>query len=489
MTTSASRSNLLADLPDGVAPPRVRPRRFPETTGRQLRARAYKILRVSATHFAPLAYKAARKQPIAETAFARPLRMTFEDLGTTFMKFGQLIGSAPGVFGDEVADEFRSCLDTGPAVPFDLVRDIIEDELGMALEEAFADFDPEPIGRASIAVVHRATTHDGRDVAVKVLRPGVERRVAIDLDLLQPLLDFVARQTGEQSAGSLLQMFDGFRAQMGEELDLRNEARAMAHYRGLLEVVDLPLIHVPEPFFDLSGSRVLTMEFVEGVPIDDLASIADFDYDPRPVVHQVVQGFLLTAIKWGNFHGDIHAGNLLLMPDGRVGVIDWGIVGRLDAGTHHFFRRMIGAALGDETAWVDIAGHIQNVYGPVIKEGLGLDDDQIVGFIRSMMEPVLTRPFGEVSLADLMMAPQQQVQKARGIEAQDRSLGTILKRFREQRALRAKAEDYGGYDSDFDRGTFLLSKQLMYFERYGKMYLTDVSLFEDREFFEALLAE
>jgi len=369
------------------------------------------------------------------------------------------------------------------------VRHIIEDELGMTVEEAYASFDPEPIGRASIAVVHRATTHDGRDVAVKVLRPGVERRVAIDLDLLQPLLDFVVRQTGEQSAGSRLQMFDGFRAQMGEELDLRNEARAMAHYRYLLELVDLPLIHVPEPFFDLSSSRVLTMEFVNGVPIDDLASIADFDYDPRPVVHQVVQGFLLTAIKWGNFHGDIHAGNLLLMPDGRVGVIDWGIVGRLDAETHHFFRRLIGAALGDETAWTDIAEHIQRVYGPVIKEGPGLDDDQIVGFVRSMMEPVLTRPFGEVSLADLMMAPQQQVQRARGIEAQDRSFRTIFKRFGEQRALRAKAEDYGGYDSDFDRGTFLLSKQLMYFERYGKLYPTDVSLFEDREFFSVLLAE
>jgi len=488
-TSAPIRPHPAANLPDGIDPPRVHPRRLPETTGRQLRGRAYKIARVSATHFAPLAYRAARKQPINETAYARPLRQTFEDLGTTFMKFGQLIGSAPGVFGDEVADEFRSCLDTGPAVPFEKVRHIIEDELGMALEEAFASFDPEPIGRASIAVVHRATTHDGRDVAVKVLRPGVERRVAIDLDLLQPLLDFVVRQTGEQSAGSLLQMFDGFRAQMGEELDLRNEARAMAHYRYLLELVDLPLIHVPEPFFDLSSSRVLTMEFVNGVPIDDLASIADFDYDPRPVVHQVVQGFLLTAIKWGNFHGDIHAGNLLLMPDGRVGVIDWGIVGRLDADTHHFFRRLIGAALGDETAWTDIAEHIQRVYGPVIKEGLGLEDDQIVGFVRSMMEPVLTRPFGEVSLADLMMAPQQQVQRARGIEAHDRSFGTIFKRFREQRALRAKAEDFGGYDSDFDRGTFLLSKQLMYFERYGKLYLTDVSLFEDREFFSVLLAE
>jgi aarF domain-containing kinase len=478
-----------ANLPEGLEPPRVHPRRFPDTTGRQLRARAYKITRVGLTHFGPLAYRAARKQPIGETDYARPLRLTFEDLGTTFMKFGQLIGSAPGVFGDEVADEFRSCLDTGPAVPFDQVRHAIEDELGMSLEEAYASFDPEPIGRASIAVVHRATTHDGEDVAVKVLRPGVERRVAIDLDLLQPLLDFVARNTGEQAAGSLLQMFDGFRAQMGEELDLRNEARAMAHYRHLLEFVDLPLIYVPRPLFELSSGRVLTMEFINGVPIDDLAAVGTFDYDPRPVVEQVVQGFLLTAIKWGNFHGDIHAGNLLLMPDGRIGVIDWGIVGRLDADTHHFFRRLIGAALGDESAWIDIAAHIQRVYGPVIKEGLGLDDDQIVGFIRTMMEPVLTRPFGEVSLADLMMAPQQQVQKARGIEAQDRSITTIFKRFRQQRALRAKAEDYGGYDSDFDRGTFLLSKQLMYFERYGKMYLKDASLFEDREFFEILLAD
>lgn len=477
------------NLPDDVEPPRVHPRRFPETTGRQLRRRAYKIARVSATHFAPLAYRAVRKKPISETAYARPLRLTFEDLGTTFMKFGQLIGSAPGVFGDEVADEFRSCLDTGPAVPLDQVRNIIEDELGMDLGEAFASFEPDPIGRASIAVVHRAKTHDGSDVAVKVLRPGVERRVAIDLDLLQPLLDFVARNTGEQAAGSLLQMFDGFRAQMGEELDLRNEARAMHHYRALLDLVDLPLIHVPEPIFELSASRVLTMEFVNGVPIDDLASIGEYDYDPRPVVEQVVQGFLLTAIKWGNFHGDIHAGNLLLMPDGRVGVIDWGIVGRLDADTHHFFRRLIGAALGDETAWEDIAGHIQNVYGPVIKEGLGLDDEQLVGFIRTMMEPVLTKPFGEVSLADLMMAPQQQVQQARGIEAQDRSVGTIIRRFRTQRQLRAKAADYGGYGTDFDRGTFLLTKQLMYFERYGKMYLKDVSLFEDREFFEVLLNE
>ncbi|MCU0269231.1 MAG: AarF/UbiB family protein [Acidimicrobiales bacterium] len=475
--------------PEHLVAPRVFPRRFPDTTGRQLRARAWQIGRVTTRHFAPLAYRAARHQAIPENAFARPLRLTFEELGTTFMKFGQLVGSAPGVFGEEVANEFRSCLDTGPAVSFEQVRHVIEDDLGRYLEDCFAHVDPEPIGRASIAVVHRATTHDGRDVAVKVLRPGIERRVAIDLDLLEPLLDFVARQTGEQIAGSLLQMFDGFRAQMGEELDLRNEARAMAHYRVLLSLVDLPLVTVPEPLPELSGSRVLTMEFIDGVPVDDLSTIADFGHDPRPVVQQVVQAFLMTAIRWGNFHGDVHAGNLLFMPDGRIGVIDWGIVGRLDPQTHHFFRRMIAAALGDDSAWVDIAAHITRTYGPAIREGLGMDDDQLVHFVRSVMEPVLTRPFGDVSLAEMMQAPQQQVAKARGLEAQRLSVGAIVKRFREQRRLRAMVEDHGGVASEFDRGTFLLTKQLMYFERYGKMYLSDVSLFHDREFFAVLLEE
>jgi aarF domain-containing kinase len=490
MTTTGERAEAgAAARLAGLSSPRVFPRRLPTTRARQLRGRAQQIAWVTAKHFTPLAVRAARHKPVGDSAFARPLRLSFEELGTTFMKFGQLIGSAPGVFGDDVADEFRSCLDTGRPVPFEQVRQVIEDDLGMPLEEAFAHIDPEPIGRASIAVVHRARTHDGRDVAVKVLRPGIERRVAIDLDLLQPLLELVVRQTGDQAAGSLLSMFDGFRAQMGEELDLRNEARAMAHYRELLALVELPLVTVPEPHPDLSGSRVLTMQFLDGVPIDDLASISELGYDPRPVVQQVVQGFLLTAIRWGTFHGDVHAGNLLMLRDGRVGVIDWGIVGRLDPDTHRFFRRMIEGALGDEAAWPDITAHIERAYGPAIREGLGLEGEALVAFVRGMMEPVLTQPFGGVSLADLMLAPQQQVARVRGIEAHDRSVRTVVRRFREQRKLRAMVEEHGGNQSDFDRGTFLLTKQLMYFERYGKMYLADVGLFDDRLFFEKALAD
>jgi aarF domain-containing kinase len=478
------------ELPPGVATdpvPRVFPLELPVTTRTDVARRARHIGVVTARQFAPLAVRSALTRRMAPDAWARPLRRTFEDLGATFMKFGQLIGSAPGVFGETVAAEFRSCLDTGAPVSFDEVRRAVERDLGMPLDEAFWSFSETPIGRASISVVHKATTRDGRRVAVKVLRPGIEHRVATDLDLFQPLLELVAKQTGEYAAGQLLAMFQGFRVQVGEELDLRNEARAMDHYRQLLDEVDLPRVTVPEVLHDLSGPRVLTMEFLDGVPVDDLTRVARYGYDPAPVVQEVIKGFLLTAIRWGTFHGDVHAGNLLLLPDGRIGVIDWGIVGRLDPATHQFFRRLIEAALGDEAAWPDIARHAQRMYGPVLEDHLGMDHAQVEAFMRMALEPVLTRPFGEVSLADLLNAPQKQVVEAKGLEAEELTLRAIYTRFREQRRVRAMAEAHGVYDSEFDRGVFLLTKQLMYFERYGRIFLRDVGLFEDEAFFRAAL--
>jgi predicted unusual protein kinase regulating ubiquinone biosynthesis (AarF/ABC1/UbiB family) len=424
---------------------------------------------------------------LSANEFARPLRETFEDLGGTYIKFGQLIASAPGVFGNDFADEFRSCLDTGPIVAFTEVRRTIEADLGMPIGDAYAEIDPEPIGRASIAVVHRARLTSGRRVAVKVLRPGIDELVATDLDLLQPLLDLVARQTGDQTAGSLLQMLDGFREQIGEELDLRNEARAMAHFRRLLTEVDLPRIAVPEVVTELSGSNVLTMELFDGMPVDDLAAVTQYGVDPAPLLEQVVHAFILTTVRWGAFHGDLHAGNLFLLSDGRIGVLDWGIVGRLDPATHRFFVRMLEAVLGDEAAWDDVAAHLVRTYGPAMRDALGLDDAQLAAFVRGVIEPVFTRPFGEVSLSQIITAPQAQLAKARGIEAHHRSVRTVIRRLRAQRKLRRAAEAGGGVASDFDRATFLLGKQLVYFERYGKLFLADTPLL-DREFFATVMA-
>src|SRR6202034_4864410 len=216
-------------------------------------------------------------------------------LGGTFMKFGQIIASSPGMFGDDVADEFRACLDTGPPVPFPDVRQRVEEDLGMSLRDAFAEFDTEPIGTASIAVVHRARLHDGRVVAVKVLRPGIEHVVATDLDLMQPLLEILVRPTGDQMAGSTLQLLDGFRVQIGEEMDLRNEARSMVHFRRLQNEFGLTMIAVPEPYPEFSGRNVLTMEFFDGVPIDDLAQVAKLGFDPTPLLQEVMRAFFLST--------------------------------------------------------------------------------------------------------------------------------------------------------------------------------------------------
>jgi predicted unusual protein kinase regulating ubiquinone biosynthesis (AarF/ABC1/UbiB family) len=470
------------------------PRFLPKPTKAQLAKRWLEITTSTARHFGPLAARetwsrARRRGSIlaVDDAWAAPLRAVFEDLGATFMKLGQILGSSPSVFGERVSAEFRACLDTGPAEDVDLIRTIVEADLGMALEDAFAEFNPRPIGQASIAVVHRARLHDGRDVAVKVLRPGIEEQVSTDLDLMAPLISVLARQVGP-AAAQLLQLLDGFRAQVAEELDLRNEARAMAHYLGLLDLVDLPLVTVPKPVFEFSGIRTLTMEYLDGVPIDDLAAISNLGIDPTPIVEQVVRAFLVTAVLFGTFHGDVHSGNLLMLRDGRIGVLDWGIVGRLDASTHHFFRSIIAAALGHEAAWDDILAHFERTYGSALAEGFGLEGPALSAFIRSVMEPVLNQPFGQVSIGDMLMAPQKQVDVALGLEVGDRSVRAKLRRWQTHRRLRAQVEAMGTLNgATFDRGTFLLGKQLLYFERYGKLFLADRSLFEDRAFFEALL--
>lgn len=467
---------------------RAFPLPLPPTDGRDLRRRTRRIVAAATRTLALPLVRRALGRPQAPHAFARPLRVLFEDLGVTFVKFGQLVASSPGVFGDAVADEFRSCLDTGPVVAPEVVRAAVETALGAPLDDVFATFEDAPIGRASMAVVHRATLHDGRVVAVKVLRPGIETTVATDLRLMGPLLDVLAFRVGIPEAGQLVRMLDGFREQLTEELDLRNEARAMQHHRELARALGLDRIVVPEPYPALSGQRVLTMDFLDGVPIDDHAGIAALRLDARPLLEELVRAWFITALRDGTFHADAHAGNILMLRDGRVGVVDWGIVGRLDERTRRFLRRTVEGALGDATAWDDIADEFLTQYGPALIEGLGMDRHGLAQFSRSIVEPMLTRPFGEVSLGKFLAAWQGNVAEAEGRDVHPPTWRQRLARLRRQRQLHVGVAEHGGRGTAFDRGTFLLAKQLLYFERYGKMFMGDASLLADRAFFERLLS-
>ena len=471
---------------------RIHARQLPVPTRGERARRGAQIASVLTRHLGPVLADEAihhRHGPAAVAVAARPLRIAFETLGGTFVKFGQLVASSPGLFGAELAEEFRSCLDTGPAVPIGEVTALIEDELGMRVDEAFARFDPVPIGRASIAVVHRAWLHDGRDVAVKVLRPGVARSVAVDLSLMEPLFELLCRLTGAQLAGATLQQLDGLRLQIGEELDLRNEARALATFGALIESAGFTALVVPAPVLERSSASVLTMSYLDGVAIDDLERAKEFGVDPAPLVDQLIRSFFTLIVKERVFHGDVHAGNLLLLRDGRLGILDWGIVGRLDERTHRFVLRLLAAVLGDDQAWHDVAAHLVDSYGSQVRDAMKMDDDQLTEFLRSMVEPVLLQPFGEFSLGELIVSAEVRAAEAYGIELRRGGVRGALQRLRIQRRLRRAAVEGGGLMSEFDRADFLLGKQLMYFERYGKLFLADAPILGDRAFVAGLLRE
>jgi predicted unusual protein kinase regulating ubiquinone biosynthesis (AarF/ABC1/UbiB family) len=461
-------------VPDPEYVPPV-PIRLPTPSVAARAGRAAWTAAVFARHLGPVAVGKARGRPAAPADVGRRLRRAFEELGSTYVKFGQLVGSSPGAFGREVSDEFRSCLDTGPSVPFAEVRAAVEATVGGTLDSAFAWFDPVPLAAASIAVVHRARLHDGRDVAVKVLRPGMAARVAVDLDVMEPLFKRLALG-GRPMAGPLYRFLRGFRTQIAEELDLRNEARTMTHFRALLADSPLRMIVIPEPYDALSGEQVLVMEYLDGVAIDDVEAIAALGHDPAPLMQDMLRAWFLTGLRDGMFHGDIHAGNLLLLKDGRAGVIDWGIVGRLDEATHHIFRRFVEAVLGDATAWPEIVAFLRQATPIPIG-----DDGDMAEAEREEIEAILTRPFGEVDLTGAFKGPEG---------------GRPAPRTRaERRARRARIKELrkhiigtGFAETGFAQSNFLLFKQLLYFERYGKLYLADQALMGDRPWLEQVLA-
>jgi predicted unusual protein kinase regulating ubiquinone biosynthesis (AarF/ABC1/UbiB family) len=458
-----------------LIPLEITPTPLPRPSTRSTRKRRLQIGAATSRHLGPAL---ARRQPLAQ-----PVRRTFDELGATFIKFGQLIGSAGSLFGDEVAAEFRTCLDQGPAVPFPEVKRAIEGDLGRPLEDVFARFDERPLAAASIAVVHRATLIDGRDVAVKLLRPDIEKIVAADLAVMRPLADFAGRQIAVGIAGVLPGLIDGLEQQLQEELDLRNEVRALQWFGRVLRDMDLPRMRVPEPLPELCGRRVLVMEFLDGVPVDDVSGIEALGIDPRPLVTEALKGFFATTLCFGLFHGDIHAGNLMVTRDGYLGVVDWGIVGRLDPGTHQFIRRAIEGVLGDDGAWPDVHAHLKGVYGGILQSELGATDEFMADFIKQQIEAIFTRPFGEVDIKILLEdAPRPDEEAARS------SALAAFRRWRNQRRFQQRMLDSEGMGSDFDRSTFLLGKQLVYFERYGKLYTPDLPLVWDRDVFMKLLA-
>jgi ubiquinone biosynthesis protein len=293
--------------------------------------------------------------PEPDRKTAARFRQLLLDLGPTFIKLGQLLSSRPDMLPSHWVDELSDLQDSVPPIALSEVRREIERGLGRRVSEVFAWLDDRPLASASIAQVHRARTHQGLEVVVKVQRPGTREAIESDLPLLYYLawlLEAVVEETGVYTPTGIIEEFD---RSIHEELDFRNEARNATAMREASR--DLPFLVIPPVLDDLSSGTVLTMGFVEGIKVSEITPEAG--YDLEEVARRIIEAAFRQLFEKGVFHGDPHPGNVLVLPGNRIGLLDFGLVGRLTRPMQEVLVLMIVAvALRDPSTLVRLLNKI-----------------------------------------------------------------------------------------------------------------------------------
>jgi ubiquinone biosynthesis protein len=279
---------------------------------------------------------------------SRRLRLSIERLGPTYIKLAQIISSGEGLFPEELVSEFKKCRDQVPAQPFDVVRATVEEDFGAPLEDIFSSFDETPLAAASIAQVHAAVLLTGEPVVVKVQRTTVALLVNKDIRVMAWLAPFLVGRLPFASLANPPALVELFAETISEELDFRLEAQNMLDVAASFVALKQDGYIIPRPHPTLVTRRVLVMERLSGFNFDDVESMRDAGVDTHEVVRTGMIGFMEGAIIEGIFHGDLHGGNLFVLPDGKVALLDFGITGRMDQRQRRaFLRLMLGATVND----------------------------------------------------------------------------------------------------------------------------------------------
>lgn len=255
------------------------------------------------------------------------IRRVLEELGPTFVKFGQVMSTRPDVVPPDILIELRKLQDDVPPFPGEVARETIESQLGLTVERLFLEFDDEPIAAASIGQVHRAVLPNGDPVIVKVQRPEAESMIRADISVLYQLAQLLKDHTRQELFFDPESVVDQVARTVQNELDYRVEARNAERFG--LNFENDPGVRIPRVYWQYTTSRVLTMEYLEGTQIVDL-EVGSMDMSRRKELAQgIADAWLKQIFEFGFFHGDPHPANILLLDDGTIGLVDFGITGRL----------------------------------------------------------------------------------------------------------------------------------------------------------------
>ena len=322
------------------------------------------------------------------------LAAALQETGPSFIKLGQALSTRSDLLGEEFSTDLSSLQDSLAPFPAEQARSTIESEFSKTIEELFIKFEDIPVAAASIAQVHFAITKDGREVAVKVLRPNIEMAFQRDIDLFLWIANFIEKAKPEYRRLRPVETIHTLAASIKLEMDLRFEAAAAAELAENMREVDG--FNVPSINWQLTGQRVLTSERVHGIPIDDISALRSAGHDTNDLLEKSARAFFVQVFHYGFFHADMHPGNMFVRPDGALAAVDFGIMGRLDKKTRRHLGEILMAFLTrDYLRATEV--HFEAGWIP--------QEQSVNAFAqacRAIAEPILDLPQNEISIARLL---------------------------------------------------------------------------------------
>jgi predicted unusual protein kinase regulating ubiquinone biosynthesis (AarF/ABC1/UbiB family) len=385
-----------------------------------------------------------------ENAAPAAMREAFEELGPTYVKLGQLVASSQGLFPEPYCREFRKCLDRVRPFPYEDVHRIVRAELGRDPEEVFASIDPEPLASASIAQVHAAKLHDGQDVVIKVQRPKIGEIVEADLRVLRLGARALAMFPRADLANPV-GVVEDFQETIRAELDFRREADHMREFNRIMGDRGQARVAAPRVVGELSTERVLVMERFFGHRVDDVEKLRASKVDAEEQLLRGMRAWFQCMILHGFFHGDVHAGNLMALDDGRVGFLDFGIIGRFSRERREQVTDyLVAFATGDFPKLANVMVAMGSV------ERDRIDIEALAKDLAASYEPLLSSAASPAKYADII--PE---------------------------IMRTGVKHGMRMPRDF----VLVVKQMVYFDRYAKLLAPNLNVFRDPRIVAGLMED